>query len=186
MINNGSRFEISICGQCTFGAKPYRLLVMPSTTLARTRASTFATTLHKLWESQLSAKRDWTRVPVSVSSSELLGVDTESTVEKHRDRYRFVPGKSPHGQDRSFGIRSEATVYFVAHEQFTRSVLGRIGWLDRNRLGLIGYEAKNCSVLVSKHSLLSTAGESTSTASRNSQKSTTNVRSGESLCDGPW
>ena len=40
------------------------------------------------------------------------------------------------------GIRSDATVYFAAHEQFTRSVLGRIGWLDHVKLGLIDYESK--------------------------------------------
>lgn len=40
------------------------------------------------------------------------------------------------------GIRSEATVYFAAHEQFTRCVLGRVGWLDRVKLGLVDYEAK--------------------------------------------
>jgi hypothetical protein len=40
------------------------------------------------------------------------------------------------------GIRSEATVYFAADEQFTRNVLGRTGWLDRVKLGLIDYEAK--------------------------------------------
>ena len=40
------------------------------------------------------------------------------------------------------GIRSEAMVYFAADEQFTRSVLGRIGWLDRITLGLVDYEAK--------------------------------------------
>ena len=39
------------------------------------------------------------------------------------------------------GIRSEATVYFAADEQFTRSVLGRVGWLDRVKLGLIDYES---------------------------------------------
>jgi hypothetical protein len=40
------------------------------------------------------------------------------------------------------GIRSEAAVYFAADEHFTRSVLGRTGWLDRVKLGLIDYEAK--------------------------------------------
>jgi hypothetical protein len=40
------------------------------------------------------------------------------------------------------GIRSEATVYFASDEQFSRSVLGRIGWLDRVKLGLIDYEVK--------------------------------------------
>ena len=39
------------------------------------------------------------------------------------------------------GLRSEATEYFAANEQL-RSVLGRIGWLDRIKLGLFDYEAK--------------------------------------------
>ncbi len=34
------------------------------------------------------------------------------------------------------------TVYFAAHESFTRNVLGRRGWLDQVRLGLVEYESK--------------------------------------------
>jgi hypothetical protein len=33
-------------------------------------------------------------------------------------------------------------VYFAESPNFTRSVLGRIGWLDRVKLGLIDYEGK--------------------------------------------
>jgi uncharacterized protein YukJ len=40
------------------------------------------------------------------------------------------------------GVHSEATVYFAADENFSRSVLGRIGWLNHVKLGLIDYEAK--------------------------------------------
>ncbi|MBS1811666.1 MAG: hypothetical protein JST84_26125 [Acidobacteria bacterium] len=40
------------------------------------------------------------------------------------------------------GLETTATVYFAADEQFTRNVLGRQGWLDRVRLGLIDYEGK--------------------------------------------
>jgi hypothetical protein len=40
--------------------------------------------------------------------------------------------------DYSFGV----TVYFAAHESFTRNVLGRRGWLDQVRLGLVEYESK--------------------------------------------
>lgn len=40
------------------------------------------------------------------------------------------------------GIEFQATVYFAAEESFTRNVLGRQGWLDRVRLGLIDYEGK--------------------------------------------
>jgi hypothetical protein len=34
------------------------------------------------------------------------------------------------------------TVYFAAHESFTRNVLGRRGWLDLVRLGQAEYVSK--------------------------------------------
>lgn len=40
------------------------------------------------------------------------------------------------------GIETVATVYFAADQNFTRNVLGRQGWLDRVRLGLVDYEGK--------------------------------------------
>ncbi len=40
------------------------------------------------------------------------------------------------------GIESYAKVYFAKEESFTRNVLGRQGWLDRVKLGLIDYEGK--------------------------------------------
>jgi len=39
-------------------------------------------------------------------------------------------------------IETYATVYFAAEESFTRNVLGRQGFLDRVKLGLIDYEGK--------------------------------------------
>ncbi len=33
-------------------------------------------------------------------------------------------------------------VFFAANENFKRNVLGRIGWLDRLRIGLIDYDGK--------------------------------------------
>lgn len=36
----------------------------------------------------------------------------------------------------------DVTVYFAAHESFTRNVLGRHGWLDQVRLGVVEYESK--------------------------------------------
>lgn len=39
-------------------------------------------------------------------------------------------------------IETTATVYFAKEESFTRNVLGRQGWLDRVKLGLIDYEGK--------------------------------------------
>lgn len=40
------------------------------------------------------------------------------------------------------GIETEVTVYFAAEESFYLNILGRQGWLDRVKLGLIDYEGK--------------------------------------------
>ncbi len=46
-------------------------------------------------------------------------------------------------------IENTSTVYFAKEESFTRNVLGRQGWLDRVKLGLIDYEGK---LLLSEYS----------------------------------
>ena len=73
---------------------------------------------------------------------ELLGLYIESTVAEIATVTGSFKAYLHTVTIEVFGIRSEATVYFAADEQFTRSVLGRIGWLDRVKLGLIDYEAK--------------------------------------------
>ena len=40
------------------------------------------------------------------------------------------------------GIETVSTVYFAESDYFDRNVLGRIGWLDRVKLGLIEHEGK--------------------------------------------
>lgn len=40
------------------------------------------------------------------------------------------------------GVETTTTVYFAAEENFSRNVLGRHGWLDRVRLGLVDYDGK--------------------------------------------
>lgn len=40
------------------------------------------------------------------------------------------------------GIQTVSTVYFAESDLFDRNVLGRIGWLDRVKLGLIEQENK--------------------------------------------
>src|SRR5438067_11853329 len=42
----------------------------------------------------------------------------------------------------TLGLRWEATVYFIGEDEIKRNVLGRTGWLDRIKLGLIDYEGK--------------------------------------------
>ena len=39
-------------------------------------------------------------------------------------------------------IETYSKVYFAKEESFTRNVLGRQGWLDRVKLGLIDYEGR--------------------------------------------
>ena len=46
------------------------------------------------------------------------------------------------------GIETVATVYFAESDSFDRNVLGRIGWLDRVKLGLIEQKGK---LFLSKH-----------------------------------
>lgn len=41
----------------------------------------------------------------------------------------------------TLGINVVSTVYFAESEFFDRNVLGRIGWLDRVKLGLIDSES---------------------------------------------
>lgn len=38
------------------------------------------------------------------------------------------------------GVHTQAIVYFFANPAITRNVLGRTGWLDRVRLGLVDYD----------------------------------------------
>ena len=74
---------------------------------------------------------------------ELLGLDIESTVPENIATVTGAFQAYPHTITiEVLGIRSDATVYFAADDHFTRSVLGRTGWLDRVRLDLIDYEAK--------------------------------------------
>ena len=42
----------------------------------------------------------------------------------------------------TLGSSFDVTVYFAAHESFTRNVLGRRGCLDQVRLGIVEYESK--------------------------------------------
>lgn len=74
---------------------------------------------------------------------ELLGLDIENTAPA---KITTVTGgflAYPHIITLVvLGISTETMVYFAADEHFTRNVLGRTGWLDRVKLGLVDYETK--------------------------------------------
>ncbi len=76
-------------------------------------------------------------------NGERLGIEIENG-----DEIRISTATSPftaYGHELTLsvlGIESYAKVYFAKEESFTRNVLGRQGWLDRVKLGLIDYEGK--------------------------------------------
>jgi hypothetical protein len=72
---------------------------------------------------------------------EQLGLDIESGSP---ERFGTATGSFPaYGHEVTLsvlGIEMVSTVYFAAAEGFSRNVLARIGWLDRLRFGLVGYD----------------------------------------------
>lgn len=75
--------------------------------------------------------------------AEMLGVEVESgsllrieTVTGGFDAYGHTLALE------TLGHSFDVTVYFAAHESFTRNVLGRRGWLDQVRIGIVDYESK--------------------------------------------
>lgn len=75
--------------------------------------------------------------------AETLGISVEAG---ERTRFKTVTGSfDAYGHAltlETLGYSFDVTVYFAVHEAFTRNVLGRRGWLDQVRLGLIEYESK--------------------------------------------
>ncbi|MFN7945888.1 MAG: hypothetical protein U0Z53_11090 [Blastocatellia bacterium] len=74
---------------------------------------------------------------------EKLGLDIEDGI---LERVGSVRGSFPaYGHEITLivlGIEVTATVYFAAEKNFPINVLGRQGWLDRVRLGLVDYEGR--------------------------------------------
>lgn len=75
--------------------------------------------------------------------AETLGLSVESG---ELTRFKTVTGSfDAYGHTvtlETLGYSFDVTVYFAAEESFTRNVLGRRGWLDQVRLGLVEYESK--------------------------------------------
>lgn len=77
------------------------------------------------------------------AQGEVLGIDIESGTAQRVGAP--IGSFLAYGHEVSIsvlGIETAAVVYFAEDENFSRNVLGRQGWLDRVRLGLIDYEGK--------------------------------------------
>jgi Aspartyl protease len=72
-----------------------------------------------------------------------LGIDVESGISL---RIGTVTGSFlAYGHTltlKTLNYSFDVTVYFAGHDSFTRNVLGRRGWLDQFRLGLVEYESR--------------------------------------------
>jgi hypothetical protein len=69
---------------------------------------------------------------------ESLGLDVESGFQQEINTVTGAFTTYGHTVTVSvLGFDFEAVVYFAADEGFTRNVLGRSGWLDRVRLGIV-------------------------------------------------
>lgn len=74
---------------------------------------------------------------------EVLGLDVESSVSE--DIGTATGSFRVYGHEvelEVLGIKFDSTVYFAESEYFDRNVLGRIGWLNKVKLGLIDEEGK--------------------------------------------
>ena len=72
---------------------------------------------------------------------EILGLDIEpgerkffSTVTGQVETFGHLV------QIETLGVAVDSMVYFFANEAITKSVVGRTGWLDRIRLGIVDYD----------------------------------------------
>jgi len=74
---------------------------------------------------------------------EMLGLDIESGIPQ----WISTPTGSflTYGHDvtlSAFGFQLNVMVYFAVDEWFTRDALGRLGWMQQLKLGIVDYEGK--------------------------------------------
>lgn len=73
--------------------------------------------------------------------AEELGLDVESG---RSQRFRTMAGSFVAFQHevtiRTLGVEFSAVVFFAQEETFSRNFLGRSGWLDRVRIGIVDYD----------------------------------------------
>lgn len=109
----------------------------------RTGISVPATLTHGAESVECEVKIDTgaTRCVFNRLYAEMLDIDVESV---EAETVSTVIGKFeafPHTVELDvLGLRTESIVLFAADPAFGRNVLGRVGWLDRIRLGLVDYE----------------------------------------------
>jgi predicted aspartyl protease len=75
--------------------------------------------------------------------AEALGIDVESG---HQIYLSTLVGSLPaDGHEvtlEALGLKLHTTVYFVAHDGLERNLLGKFGWLQQVRLGIVDYDEK--------------------------------------------
>jgi len=75
--------------------------------------------------------------------AEALGFDLTSGICKRFRTANSVFEAYAHEVELSvFGIVTHSLIYFFADPAIDRNVLGRIGWLDRVRVGMIHHDSK--------------------------------------------
>jgi hypothetical protein len=75
---------------------------------------------------------------------ELIGIDIESVDPVRISTVTGSFDAFPHWiqLEEILGITTNSQVMFASEPSFTRNVLGRSGWLDHVKLGLVDYEGK--------------------------------------------
>ena len=75
--------------------------------------------------------------------AEALGLDLTSGIRKRFRTANSVFDAYGHGVElHAFGFATHSLIYFFADPMIDKNVLGRTGWLDRIRLGLIHHDNK--------------------------------------------
>jgi hypothetical protein len=74
---------------------------------------------------------------------ESLGIDIETGIEQRISTATGIFVTYGHDVTLSvFDYEFDSTVYFAQNAAFHRNVLGRVGWLDRVRIGIVDYDGK--------------------------------------------
>jgi hypothetical protein len=73
--------------------------------------------------------------------ADVLGLDpATATVKRFRTANSSFEASGHEVEITVLGVTTFSTVYFFADASINKNVLGRVGWLDRVRLGLVDHE----------------------------------------------